>query len=70
MKDVLVASIGPITSDTARDLGLTVGVEAEEYTIPGLVQAVCDHYGVGLRRSRERPKDKAPCRRRHDERTA
>jgi uroporphyrinogen III methyltransferase/synthase len=40
MKSVLVASIGPITSDTARELGLTVGVEAEEYTIPGLVQAI------------------------------
>lgn len=45
LKDVLVASIGPITSDTARGLGLTVGVEAAEFTIPGLVKAVCDHYG-------------------------
>lgn len=44
MGDVLVASIGPITSDTARDLGLTVGIEAAEYTIPGLVAAICDHY--------------------------
>jgi uroporphyrinogen III methyltransferase/synthase len=42
MQDVLVASIGPITSDTARELGLSVGVEAEEYTIPGLAQAVLD----------------------------
>ncbi|MBN2405070.1 MAG: uroporphyrinogen-III synthase, partial [Coriobacteriia bacterium] len=39
----LVASIGPITSDTAAELGLTVGVEAEEYTIPGLVEAVLGH---------------------------
>lgn len=45
MSGVLVASIGPITSDTARDLGLTVGVEAGEFTIPGLVTAVCEHYG-------------------------
>lgn len=45
MRDVLVASIGPITSDTAHELGLTVAVEAAEYTIPGLIQAVCDHYG-------------------------
>jgi uroporphyrinogen III methyltransferase/synthase len=44
MKDVLVASIGPITSETAEGLGLKVGVEAKEFTIPGLVQAVCDHY--------------------------
>jgi uroporphyrinogen III methyltransferase/synthase len=35
-----VASIGPITSATARELGLTVDVEAEEYTISGLVAAV------------------------------
>lgn len=44
MADVLVASIGPITSDTARDLGLQVGVEAAQYTIPGLVQALTEHY--------------------------
>ncbi|MDY0087807.1 MAG: uroporphyrinogen-III C-methyltransferase [Coriobacteriia bacterium] len=43
MEHALVASIGPITSQTARDLGLEVGVEAEEYTIPGLVDAVVAH---------------------------
>ncbi|MDO9556396.1 MAG: uroporphyrinogen-III C-methyltransferase [Coriobacteriia bacterium] len=43
--DTLVASIGPITTDTARELGLTVGVEAEEYTIPGLIEAVLGHLG-------------------------
>ena len=41
-----VASIGPITSRTARELGLPVHVEAEEYTIPGLLAAIRDHYGV------------------------
>lgn len=35
-----VASIGPITSAAARELGLPVDVEAAEYTIPGLVDAV------------------------------
>lgn len=35
-----VASIGPVTSATARELGLTVDVEATEYTIPGLLRAV------------------------------
>jgi uroporphyrinogen III methyltransferase/synthase len=35
-----VASIGPITSGTARTLGLRVGVEAREATIAGLVDAV------------------------------
>ncbi|HET7269451.1 MAG TPA: uroporphyrinogen-III synthase, partial [Rubrobacter sp.] len=35
-----VACIGPITADTARKHGLRVDVEAEKYTIPGLVEAV------------------------------
>ena len=35
-----VASIGPVTSRTARDLGLTVDVEADVHTIPGLVDAL------------------------------
>jgi uroporphyrinogen-III synthase len=37
---VRIASIGPITSGTARGLGLTVDVEAEPYTIDGLVAAI------------------------------
>jgi uroporphyrinogen III methyltransferase/synthase len=40
------ASIGPITSKTMRDLGLTVDVEASQYDIPGLVAAVRNYYGV------------------------
>ncbi len=42
-----VASIGPITSGTARELGLAVELEAAEYTIPGLVQAIRDFYMAG-----------------------
>ena len=34
------ASIGPVTSATLRELGLSVDVEAVEYTIPGLVRAI------------------------------
>ena len=34
------ACIGPITAETARGYGLEVAVEAEEYTIPGLIEAV------------------------------
>ena len=40
MDGVLVASIGPITSDTARELGLKPDIEAERYTIHGLVDAL------------------------------
>jgi uroporphyrinogen III methyltransferase/synthase len=35
-----VASIGPITSKTARDRGLEVAVEARRHDVPGLVDAV------------------------------
>ncbi len=37
LSGVKAASIGPITSRTARDLGIEVTVEAKEYTIDGLV---------------------------------
>jgi uroporphyrinogen III methyltransferase/synthase len=40
LKDVLVASIGPVTSETAKELGLHVGVEPGEYTVPSLVRAL------------------------------
>jgi len=36
----LVASIGPVTSATLRELGLPVDIEARKYTIPGLVEAI------------------------------
>ncbi len=35
-----VACIGPVTAGTARKHGLRVDAEADEYTIPGLVEAV------------------------------
>jgi len=37
-----VACIGPITADTARKHGLRVDAQADEYTIPGLVEAVLE----------------------------
>lgn len=40
-----LASIGPITSETLRKLGLTVSIEAPESTIPGLVLALEEHFG-------------------------
>lgn len=36
----VVISIGPITSATARDLGLTVTAEADPHTIDGVVEAI------------------------------
>jgi uroporphyrinogen-III synthase len=43
MENVRFASIGPVTSSTLRELGLRVDVEAKEFTIPGLVEAICVH---------------------------
>jgi uroporphyrinogen III methyltransferase/synthase len=43
LKGVKVASIGPVTSETARQLGLEVTVEASEYTTEGLVAALSKH---------------------------
>jgi uroporphyrinogen III methyltransferase/synthase len=40
-----IASIGPVTSKTARDLGLTVDVEAAVHTIPGLLDALVTSAG-------------------------
>jgi uroporphyrinogen-III synthase len=37
---IRLASIGPITSSTLRELGLPVDIEAKEYTIPGLIKAL------------------------------
>ncbi len=45
-KGLRTASIGPITSKTMRDLGLSVDMEAEQYDIPGLVAAIRAHYGA------------------------
>jgi uroporphyrinogen III methyltransferase/synthase len=39
-KGMLVASIGPITSQTARENGLKVDVEARRHDIDGLVEAI------------------------------
>jgi uroporphyrinogen III methyltransferase/synthase len=41
---VSIASIGPITSETAKEKGLNVSVEAEAFTIQGLVKAISEHY--------------------------
>jgi uroporphyrinogen III methyltransferase/synthase len=37
---MLVASIGPVTSKTARERGLDVAIEARRHDIPGLVEAI------------------------------
>lgn len=43
---VRFASIGPITTNTARELGINISIEAVEHTIPGLVEAILDEIAV------------------------
>ncbi len=49
---VAVACIGPVTSRTARALGLRVAVEARHYTIPGLAQALARYFQNATRNRR------------------
>jgi len=48
------AVIGPVTAGTARELGITVAIEALDYTVPGLVAAIVRYYGDEGRGARER----------------
>lgn len=40
------ASIGPMTSQTMRELGLPVDIEASKHDLPGLVQAIRKYYAA------------------------
>jgi uroporphyrinogen-III synthase len=40
IRKIKLASIGPVTSATLRELGLPIDIEARDYTIPGLIEAI------------------------------
>ncbi len=40
---VRIASIGPVTSATARAHGLKVDAEAKQFTLDGLIEAILEH---------------------------
>ena len=40
LEGIRLASIGPVTSSTLRELGLRVDVQAKQFTIPSLIKAV------------------------------
>ena len=42
-ENLKIVSIGPITSNTIREEGFEVDVEATQYDIPGLVDAVLNY---------------------------
>jgi len=47
LEDIVTASIGPITSETAQSLGIIPDIEAEEYTIQGVVDSLLAYYENG-----------------------
>lgn len=52
---ITLASIGPITSAAMHTVGLTPTIEAEEATIPSLVEALATHFSPGNRGPRRVP---------------
>ncbi|HEY3161898.1 MAG TPA: uroporphyrinogen-III C-methyltransferase [Vicinamibacterales bacterium] len=52
LKNTVVATIGPVTADAARQLGIPVTIQPKTYTVPALVDAIAAHYaahGSGLK---------------------
>ena len=47
-----LASIGPVTSATAREIGLQVVAQASPFTVAGLVQAICGRETAGRPQNR------------------
>jgi uroporphyrinogen-III synthase len=45
LAEIQMASIGPVTSSTLREHGLSVDIAAKEFTIPGLVAAIVQAFG-------------------------
>lgn len=44
LKNVKVASIGPITAETAKRHGIETEIMPKDYTVPALAQAIVDYY--------------------------
>ncbi len=44
LSDTAIASIGPITSETIKEFGLTTTIIAKENTISAMVDAIVEHY--------------------------
>jgi uroporphyrinogen III methyltransferase/synthase len=46
LKNTTVATIGPVTAEAARQLGITVTVQPSSYTVAGLVDAITAHFST------------------------
>ena len=56
LKGITIASIGPVTTQTAKKSGIRVRIQPGQYTIPGLTRAIAKYFGMriaecGIRRS-------------------
>jgi len=47
LRNVVVACIGPITAETARNLGIEPTIVSDEFTIPGIVDSLVAAVGAG-----------------------
>jgi len=45
LKELVVASIGPVTAEAAEQLGIRTTVMPAQYTQPALVDALVDYFG-------------------------
>jgi uroporphyrinogen-III synthase len=46
LNNTVVAAIGPVTADAARELGVTVAIQPATYTVQGLVDAIAAHFAA------------------------
>jgi uroporphyrinogen III methyltransferase / synthase len=46
LKNTVVAVIGPVTGDTAVQLGIPVTIQPATFTVPALVDAIAAHFGA------------------------
>jgi uroporphyrinogen III methyltransferase/synthase len=46
LKNTVVATIGPVTADAARQLAIPVTIQPATFTIPALVNAIAAHYAA------------------------
>ena len=46
LKGITIASIGPVTTQTAKKSGMRVRIQPEQYTIPSLTQAIAKYLGI------------------------
>jgi uroporphyrinogen-III synthase len=60
LREIWLASIGPVTSETLKQAGFKANIEAVEYTMEGLALAICKHvlHQSGAEASAPRPRRK------------